>query len=67
MAKKFKSEAFESIHSSASALLAIGVIDKATMREFDESCIVEVPEFNAAQSPSVRVFCLKACVPPTSE
>ena len=65
MAKKFKSEAFESIHSSASALLAIGAIDKATMREFDESCITT--ESNAKQSPSVRVFCPKACVPPASE
>jgi DNA-binding transcriptional regulator YiaG len=43
MAKKIKSEAFESIHRSASALLAIGAIDKATMREFDDSCIAEVP------------------------
>jgi putative transcriptional regulator len=54
MAKKFKSEAFESIHSSASALLAIGAIDKATMREFDESCIAEVPEFKAAQIKLIR-------------
>jgi putative transcriptional regulator len=43
MARKFKSEAFESIHGSASALLEIGAIDKATMRKFDESCIAEVP------------------------
>ena len=54
MAKKFKSEAFESIHSSASALLAIGAIDKATMREFDESCIAEVPEIKAAQIKKIR-------------
>lgn len=54
MAKKFKSEAFESIHSSASALLAIGAIDKATMREFDESCIAEVPEIEAAQIKKIR-------------
>jgi putative transcriptional regulator len=37
--KKFKSDAFEAIHSSASALYKIGAIDKATMREFDESCL----------------------------
>jgi putative transcriptional regulator len=54
MAKKFKSEAFESIHSSASALLAIGAIDKATMREFDESCIAEVPQIQAAQIKRIR-------------
>lgn len=37
--RKFKSDAFESIHSSASALLRVGAIDKATMRTFDESCL----------------------------
>jgi putative transcriptional regulator len=54
MAKKFKSEAFESIHSSANALLAIGAIDKATMREFDESCIAEVPDIKPAQIKQIR-------------
>ena len=44
MAKKLKSEALSSIHESASALLAIGAIDKATMREFDESCLANVPD-----------------------
>jgi len=42
MTNKIKSEAFESIHSSAKALLKIGAIDKATMREFDEACMAEV-------------------------
>jgi putative transcriptional regulator len=37
--RKFKSDAFEAIHSSASALYRVGAIDKATMREFDESCL----------------------------
>ena len=36
---KFKSEASEAIHSSASALFRVGAIDQATMREFDESCL----------------------------
>lgn len=55
MTKKFKSEAFESIHSSANALLAIGAIDKATMRKFDESCIAEVPvEIMPAQIKEIR-------------
>lgn len=44
MSKKFKSEVFESIYESASALLAVGAISKATMREFDESCLATVPE-----------------------
>jgi putative transcriptional regulator len=37
--RKFKSDAFEAIHSSASALLKVGAIDKATMRHFDASCL----------------------------
>lgn len=37
---KFKSDAFEAIHSSAQALFKVGGIDKATLRNFDESCLV---------------------------
>jgi putative transcriptional regulator len=36
---KFKSDALEAIHTSAAALARIGAIDKATMREFDLSCL----------------------------
>jgi putative transcriptional regulator len=41
--RKFKSDAFEAIHSSASAMFKVGAIDKATMREFDETCLAETP------------------------
>ena len=40
--RKFKSDAFEAIHSSASALFKVGAIDKATMREFDALCLTPV-------------------------
>lgn len=43
---KFKSDACEAIHSSISAMYRIGTIDKATMREFDLSCL-ENPGFDA--------------------
>lgn len=36
---KFKGDAFEPIHASASALTKVGAIDKATMRSFDETCL----------------------------
>lgn len=36
---KFKSDAFEAIHSHVSGMFKAGTIDKATMREFDEACI----------------------------
>jgi putative transcriptional regulator len=37
---KLKSEISEAIHSSVSGMYRIGAIDKATMREFDKSCLM---------------------------
>ncbi|MDO9212587.1 MAG: DNA-binding transcriptional regulator [Methylococcales bacterium] len=37
---KFKSDAFAAIHSTVQGLYRAGAIDKTTMREFDESCLV---------------------------
>jgi putative transcriptional regulator len=39
MKLKYKSEISEAIHSSVSGMYRAGTIDKATMREFDESCL----------------------------
>lgn len=39
--RKFKSDAFEAIHASASALHRVGAIDKSTIGEFDELCLAE--------------------------
>lgn len=51
---KFKSDAFEAIHASASALKKIGAINQTTMRKFDESCLA-VPEVLApAQIKRIR-------------
>ncbi len=36
---KFKSDAFEAIHSAAQGLHRAGTIDKATLRTFDEACL----------------------------
>lgn len=52
---KYKSDAFEAIHSSASALLKIGAIDKSTMRDFDESCLLDIPDMNPSQIKKIRV------------
>jgi len=41
MPKKFKSKAFETIHSAVAGMAKSGTIDKATMREFDDLCLVE--------------------------
>ena len=43
--KRYKSDLRESIHESAMGLYRTGVIDKATMREFDESCLTPVAVF----------------------
>jgi putative transcriptional regulator len=40
---KFKSDAFEAIHSAAQGLHRAGTIDKATLRSFDVACL-SVPE-----------------------
>lgn len=37
--RKFKSDAFEAVHSSATALHKVGAIDKTTMKSFDEACL----------------------------
>ncbi|WP_348751493.1 DNA-binding transcriptional regulator [uncultured Aquincola sp.] len=52
--RKFKSEAFEAIHASAQALLKVGAIDKATMREFDESCLSAPPDIDPQQIKRIR-------------
>lgn len=44
--RRFKSPVLKSIHASASALLKIGAISKATMREFDESCLARPAELS---------------------
>jgi putative transcriptional regulator len=51
---KYKSEAFEAIHSSVQALLDIGAIDKTTMRDFDDSCLMEILEIEAKQIKAIR-------------
>ena len=51
---KFKSDAFEAIHTSAGALRKIGAIDKATMRQFDESCLVAPPVLAPQQIKHIR-------------
>jgi putative transcriptional regulator len=43
--RKYKSDAFAAIHASARALHKVGAIDKATMRDFDSSCLTVPPDF----------------------
>lgn len=51
---KYKSDAFESIHSTASALLKVGAITPATMRQFDESCHNAPNDYSPADIKALR-------------
>jgi putative transcriptional regulator len=53
--RKFKSDAFEAIHSSAKALYKVGAIDKTTMRSFDESCLAAPPALKPEQIKKLRM------------
>ncbi|TDN67338.1 DNA-binding transcriptional regulator [Paraburkholderia sp. BL10I2N1] len=53
-AKRFKSDAFEAIHSAASGLHRSKLIDKTTMREYDELCLEEPPHFEAKDVVLIR-------------
>jgi putative transcriptional regulator len=41
---KYKSDIAEVVHTSATALYSVGAIDKQTMREYDDSCLVPTLE-----------------------
>ena len=51
---KFKSDAFEAIHSTAQGLYRAGAIDNTTMREFDESCLLVPVEIEPQQIKLIR-------------
>lgn len=53
-ARKASSDAFEAIHSAASSLHAVGVIDKTTMREFDAACLA-LPDLSAEDVRNIRM------------
>ena len=52
--KTYKSDAFEAIHTSASALHKISAIDKTTMRSFDTSCLAVPVEIEPEQIKHIR-------------
>lgn len=52
--RKYKSEAFEAIHSAVSGMYRAGTIDKATMREFDQSCLSQPPAMDARRIKRIR-------------
>jgi len=54
MAKNFKSDAFEAIHSAVSDMHRVGIVTKETMRHFDESCLALPEELGPKQIKALR-------------
>ena len=52
--KTYKSDAFAAIHETASDYYDAGVIDRRTMRDFDESCLTPVRQFTPEEIQSLR-------------
>jgi putative transcriptional regulator len=53
-AKTYKSNIKAAIHQTASDLREVGLINKRTMRRFDESCLTPVHEFTASEIRALR-------------
>lgn len=52
--KKFKSDAYEAVHSAVSGMHKAGTVDKATMRHFDETCLATPEELTPKQIKALR-------------
>jgi putative transcriptional regulator len=51
---KFKSDAFEAIHSAVSGMYRAGTIDKETLRSFDDSCLTVPAAFKPQEIKAIR-------------
>lgn len=51
---KYRSRLSAAIHETATGLHRIGLIDKATMREFDVSCLTAIEPLSARQITAIR-------------
>ena len=49
-----KSEAMASVHEAIADLCGIGLVNKATMRRFDELCLASVPEYSPDEIRALR-------------
>ena len=51
---KFRSDIAEAMHETARGMHRVGLIDKATMREFDLSCLTTVEELAPLDIAAIR-------------
>ncbi len=54
MAKQYRSETMAAIHETAEGLHSIGLMDKQTMRKFDNACLTPVRPLSAAEIRALR-------------
>jgi putative transcriptional regulator len=52
--RKYKSDAFEAIHSTIAGMVRAGTIDTTTMRSFDESCLATPAPIKPHQLKALR-------------
>lgn len=54
MAKQYRSETMAAIHETAEGLHSIGLMDKQTMRQFDDACLTPVRPLSATEIRALR-------------
>jgi len=52
--RKYRSDALRSIHVTVKGLHEIGLVDKATMRRFDASCLTVVEDLSPKDIATIR-------------
>ena len=52
--RKFKSDAFEAIHSAVEGMFQAGTVDKETLRTFDETCLSVPVELSPDEIKALR-------------
>ena len=53
--KTYKSEALAALHETVSDMYSAGVVDKQTMRHFDESCLTPIHPFTPEEIKALRI------------
>lgn len=54
MNKTYKSDAFAAVHETMEGLFKSGIVDKQTMKEFDDMCLTPVRDFTAVDIRALR-------------
>ena len=54
MKKQYRSDIAASVHETAEGLYEVGLMDKRTMREFDELCLTKIRPLTADEIRNIR-------------